>query len=244
VVAVFAIENKGARVSRGALDRLSDYLAERLAASGAYQVVPRDQIRQRLGKERRQSYRDCYAQSCQIEIGKELAASKSLAAQLMKIGRGCVLTVALYDLRTAATERGATARGACTEDALVTLVDRAVAELTGRASASAAPVLGGSPAPPRTGAPDVAGSLTRNQVQATMGTARRPVQLCYDRYKVPGLVNVHITIEPHGMISAAYVRGIFANAPTGACVLAAVRKVVFPPFSGERLDIDYPFVLR
>ena len=48
----------------------------------------------------------------------------------------------------------------------------------------------------------------------------------------------------HGMISAADVQGIFANTPTGACVLAAVRKVVFPPSSGEPLTITYPFVLR
>ena len=129
IIAVFNIEAKGVRLDRATLDRFSDYLATSLAASGRYRVVPRSQLKKRLIKQKRESYRRCFDQSCQIEIGKELAAQKSTSAQIMRLGSRCVVSVTLYDLRTAATEAAATSKGSCSEDGIVSTLDRVVRDL-------------------------------------------------------------------------------------------------------------------
>ncbi|MCK5805739.1 MAG: SUMF1/EgtB/PvdO family nonheme iron enzyme, partial [Lentisphaeria bacterium] len=130
IVAVFEIQtSKRVRLSREAKSNLSVYLASRLTSSGAYEVVAKEMLRAALRKKKKESYKRCYKQSCQIAIGQELSADKSLASRIMKIGKKCVVTVALYDLKKATTEKGADAQGGCSEEALMVAVKTAVAKL-------------------------------------------------------------------------------------------------------------------
>jgi TolA-binding protein len=131
VVAVFHLEVKGAGLKSAAVASLSDYLATRVAASGKYKVVPRAEVERLLSAAKVQSYKSCYDEACQIELGKQLAAEKTLQSKVSKIGSACVVTLALYDLREAATERAGTGRGACTEDGVLASIDVALRELTG-----------------------------------------------------------------------------------------------------------------
>ncbi|HSA23892.1 MAG TPA: hypothetical protein P5076_20695, partial [Myxococcota bacterium] len=148
VVAVFDLEAKGVELPAEALDRLTDYLATRLAAGGAHRVVPRAQVRARLLEAKVESYRPCYDASCQIEIGRELAASRSLASLLLRLGDGCTLTATLYDLKAAAAERAATAPCPCDEAGVARAIDGLVAELAGAAPApKAEPTPAPAPAP-------------------------------------------------------------------------------------------------
>jgi hypothetical protein len=130
IVAVFDIEDKGVELSSELLSRMSDYLAMSLAAAGAFQVIPRDQLHQRLTKQKKESFRQCYEQSCQIEIGRELAAQKTLASVIMKIGSMCLMTSVLYDLKRATSEGGARAEGKCSEDGIVGQIKAIVQQLT------------------------------------------------------------------------------------------------------------------
>jgi len=132
IVAVFDLEVRGIELDRRTRSALGDYFCEGLAASGTYRIVPRDQLRRRLAALKRRSYRPCYDRSCQLELGRELAAGKSLATRLMRIGRKCVAASTLYDLRTAASEGGAVAEGGCSVDALRELLARLVQRLAGR----------------------------------------------------------------------------------------------------------------
>ena len=129
IVAVFTIEDKGTRLKKKLLDRLSDFLAVTLAATGKYRVVPRDQLKKRLVAQKKRSYKKCYDQTCQIEIGKELAAQKSLSTVVMKLGSKCIVTSVLYNLRTAASESGASSEGGCSEDAIVASIKAVVRRL-------------------------------------------------------------------------------------------------------------------
>ncbi|MCK5795750.1 MAG: PEGA domain-containing protein [Deltaproteobacteria bacterium] len=129
IVAVFSIETKGVKLDASSLDRLTAYLSSTLAATGRYEVVPRDQVKKRLQSQKKASHKRCYDQSCQIEIGKELAAQKSLATQVIKLGTKCGITGTLFDLRRAAAERAATVRGGCSEDAIVTSLEVMVKRL-------------------------------------------------------------------------------------------------------------------
>ena len=131
VVAVFTLQSKGVALDASTRDRLSEYLTTRLAASGRYQVIPRADLKTRLSAQKKASYRSCYDSACQIEIGKELAAEKSLTASVIRMGTRCIMTIALYDLRRAATDGAATTRSDCQEEALSGAIDRVVAQLAG-----------------------------------------------------------------------------------------------------------------
>jgi TPR repeat protein len=155
IVAVFDIQTKRVHLSGAATSALTAYLASRLTSTGAYQVVPRDQLKTALRKQKTRSYKRCYKQSCRIAIGQELSAHKSLATEIMRIGKRCVVTLALYDLKKATTDRGADASGRCSEDRLMVSIKRAVRELANGPAASrpTAPSAMARPAQPATQAP-------------------------------------------------------------------------------------------
>jgi antitoxin component YwqK of YwqJK toxin-antitoxin module len=145
VVAVFDIEFSGVKLKRGAMDGLNDYLFGKVAAVPMFKVVPRSELKKRLVAQKKTSYEACYDQSCQIEIGKELAAQKTLNTKILKLGDECNISVVLYDLRTAATEAAADASGGCTPSALARAIEAAVGDLARRS--------GGAPAPATKPAP-------------------------------------------------------------------------------------------
>jgi hypothetical protein len=131
VVAVFNIEDQGAGLSKILVDRLSKYLATRLAESAGYAVVPRSDLQKRLQEQKKASFKQCYDQSCQIELGRELAAEKTVSAQIMKIGKKCTLTLNIYDLKKATTEAAASSdRGACDEEGLITLLEQVAKKIS------------------------------------------------------------------------------------------------------------------
>lgn len=129
IVAVFDVQDQGAGIDAALRERLSAYLAMSLAATARFQVVPRSQLKTRLSAQKRDSYRNCYDRSCQIEIGRELAAQKTLSTAIIKVGSRCTVTSVLFDLRRAASEGGATADGDCAREAIVALIKRVVAKL-------------------------------------------------------------------------------------------------------------------
>lgn len=254
IVAVFNIESQGVRLGRAVRDRLGGYLTTRLAASGAYKVIPRAQIKRRMTRQKRRSYRDCYAQSCQIELGKELAASHSLSSKLLKIGRRCILTAELYDLRTATTSSAATARGGCGEDAVVGLIDQAVTQLTGGGSrpkhtkasgATLSRLIGG-------GGPIIGGgTLTRSEIQREITGGMSGIQRCYEQGlrilpSLSGRVVVDFVIAATGVVASAKIASSTMTFPSvEGCIVKRVRQLRFPrPKGGGVVKVRYPFVFR
>lgn len=136
VVAVFDVEVSGLTLKRAAVDGLSDYLFGKVAGSG-FKVVPRAEVKKRLREEAKESYKACYDESCQIEIGRELAAQKTISTKILKLGDECNVSVVLYDLRSSATDTAADVSGGCAPGALARSLEKAVATL---ARANAAPV--------------------------------------------------------------------------------------------------------
>ncbi|NMB75032.1 MAG: hypothetical protein GYA21_07870 [Myxococcales bacterium] len=125
IVAVFEIQDKGNKMSGAQREQLTDYLGSLLTQNG-YAVVPRAQLRERLRDEKQGSYRACFDESCQIELGRELAAQKSLASQVLRFGKSCKVTVNLYDLLRATSEKAGTHSGGCAPEDIVTSLERAV----------------------------------------------------------------------------------------------------------------------
>ncbi len=129
IVAVFDIQTQRIKLKKLLRQALSDYLVNQVAGTGYFQVVPRAQLRLKLQGQKKKSYKLCFDQSCQIEVGRELAAQKTISAQLMRLAGKCTLNLSLYDLRKAATEGASSASGSCEEDGLVQSIEQAVAKL-------------------------------------------------------------------------------------------------------------------
>lgn len=137
VVAVFGMQESGTRLKQADLDRLTDFIGAALTESGRYEVVPRDEVKAALNRQKADSYKQCYAQSCQIEIGKELAAEKSLAGTVSRFGKSCIVSLKIFDLAKSTQEAAGTADGPCGEDAVFSSVKAALAKLTGRSDPEA-----------------------------------------------------------------------------------------------------------
>jgi predicted Zn finger-like uncharacterized protein len=103
---------------------------------------------------------------------------------------------------------------------------------------------GGGGAKADSGGGDAKDRLEPSDIQKGMRGVKGRVQACYDQYKVPGMVQVSVTISPAGRVSGANVTGKFAGTPTGSCVAGAVRGAKFDRFRGGAITITYPFVLR
>ena len=128
VVAVFQIQNK-AGLSRDAVEQLTDLVAAQLAASGLYQVVPNNEVKKALRNKTAESYDSCYDEACQIEIGKEIAAQKTLATKVSQLGKTCIVTMHLYDLRRSASEKASTKTGKCGPEPMLRLLQDATLSL-------------------------------------------------------------------------------------------------------------------
>ncbi len=136
IVAVFDMEATRVKITRQELRDLSDHLATLLTSTGRYQVVPRSELRARLQQQKVESYKECVDQSCQVELGRELAAEKTLSSKVVRLGKKCTIHLNLFDLRKAAAEKGASERGACDVDSIVVSLEKAAAKLVGSAPAS------------------------------------------------------------------------------------------------------------
>ncbi|MCK6551397.1 hypothetical protein L6R52_36515 [Myxococcota bacterium] len=134
VVAVFDIydaRTKG-KFAPDVVQQLNTYLLAKLAEAQTYQVVPREQVLAAISAAKKDTYKACVDEKCQIELGKELAAEKSLGTQIIRIGDKCVVTSTLYDLKTAVSEGAATKRAPCDQDAMLDALDAIVEQLSAK----------------------------------------------------------------------------------------------------------------
>lgn len=128
VVAVFDLENR-AKLKKGDVLTLTEYITTRLAEGGLYRVVPKGEVQSALRTKKAESYQTCYDESCQIEIGRELAAQKTLSSKVSQLGSTCIVTVQLYDLAQSASEGAGTSKGGCKVEQILSLLDEAMAPL-------------------------------------------------------------------------------------------------------------------
>ena len=143
VVAVFDIQDtrKSRRLTPEQNADLTAYLTTLLTNTTRYATVPKSDLKAALAAEKAQSYDACYDESCQIDIGKEVAAEKSLATRLSKFGQKCIVAFTLYDLRKSAAENAVQDRVACDQDSLISAFERLVPRLaSAQADTPAAPI--------------------------------------------------------------------------------------------------------
>lgn len=143
VVAVFEIEDSTKRDKR-VMNALTDYFRVKLAESGAFKVVDKGeqeaQLKRLIKEEKKNSYKTCVDESCQIPLGKELAADKILRGKLNRFGKAFVLSAELIDLATGASAGAASDKSDGTEEGLMGSVERIAAQMVnGRPAAPPPP---------------------------------------------------------------------------------------------------------
>lgn len=152
VVAVFGLRDGTQALSEEERGQLTRYLSAQLAAGGRLLVVPEADLARALREKKAESYQECYDEACQIEIGRELAANKSVLTEVVKLGSQCALVATLYDLERATTEQATTEKGGCDVDGLAKSIERAAARLRGEGGGAApTPTADSTLAPPRPG---------------------------------------------------------------------------------------------
>jgi hypothetical protein len=120
VVAVMDVKdlnagNKGA-VGEDLIRNLGSQLRIFIAQRGAKTVDRSAQgaaMKEQIKDLKNESYKTCYDDSCQIELGKALAASHILRSQVTRFGSRCVLNAELFDLRREVTIAASSSRGDC-----------------------------------------------------------------------------------------------------------------------------------
>src|SRR5688572_13361018 len=135
VVAVFEIEDATAK-KQSQLDmihQLTEYLSGQIAEGGRYRVVASADLSRALLEQKKETYKSCFDEACQIEIGKALAAEKSLSTQIMHLGSSCILKSILFDLAKEVSEQVATVKGGCTADDLTASVEKIAFKLKAEA---------------------------------------------------------------------------------------------------------------
>ncbi len=140
VVAVFEIESHDSGLKRQEIVALTDYLATRLGEGGRFLIVPRSEIKKRLVQQKKETYKSCYDQSCQVEIGRELAAKLTVSASISRIGSKCVVSAGMYDLQKAATIQTASAQAPCNADDLLEAIKKIGTKLAGLSQAQVEPI--------------------------------------------------------------------------------------------------------
>ena len=119
IVAVFLMESQGSGLSADEVGNLTDYLATLLGQGGQLQIIPRDEIKKRLLQAKSESHKDCYDTNCQIQLGRELAAQYSISTKIGRVGKQCLITAQVFDLKSSTMIKAVPMRGACDTDTLI-----------------------------------------------------------------------------------------------------------------------------
>lgn len=88
--------------------------------------------------------------------------------------------------------------------------------------------------------------LAPRDIQTGMKRISSLIQDCYDRYQVPGLAEVSVTVNGSiGAVRKVKVLGKFKGSPTtGKCLIEAVMKARFKIFRSSRMTFRYRWYLR
>jgi len=86
-------------ISEAEVEVFVDFLSSHIIETDRFRVIDRMQ-RQALLKEMEFSYEDCTDESCQLEIGRLLAANQIVVGSVGRVGERYLLTIKLIDVET------------------------------------------------------------------------------------------------------------------------------------------------
>ncbi|HOX43553.1 MAG TPA: hypothetical protein PK668_08145 [Myxococcota bacterium] len=129
VMAVFLTESKGSPLSGDEVSSLSDYLSSRLGEEGAFQVLPRSEIRSRLGPAAARELDGCHEPVCQHHLSARVGARYALSSWVGKVGSQCLLVADVLDTTSNLLVRSVQTRDLCQPEMIIGGFERLAAEL-------------------------------------------------------------------------------------------------------------------
>jgi hypothetical protein len=129
VVAVMNVEDSNAGERERALDpglvrNLGDQIRVFIAQRGVHTIdrgAQEKALKDQISSAKSESYKSCYDDSCQVELGKALAASHILRTRVTRFGKRCVLNGELIDLKAEVTMAAASSQGDCGEEGFLNM---------------------------------------------------------------------------------------------------------------------------
>lgn len=85
--------------------------------------------------------------------------------------------------------------------------------------------------------------LSRGDVAKAMKKISPAAKGCFKAEEFSGMVKVKYSVGSDGSVTKAAASGAHASSKTGQCVVKAVKKAKFPPFSGATMSFTFPFLL-
>ena len=109
-LAVMTLEDRTGDLSAQLIDDLTDYLRTQVARRGKFIVIDKSRqaeaIKKIAGDARKESYKACYDEKCQIPLGQALSADTILRVKLTRIGSTYQLNAEIVDLAKEAVDPG------------------------------------------------------------------------------------------------------------------------------------------
>lgn len=101
---ITVLDFKASSISTSEVEIFVDYLTSHIVETNVFRVIDRSQ-RQSILEELEFAASDCTDESCQLEIGKMLAASQIIVGSIGKVGDRYLLSIKLIDVQTGQTLR-------------------------------------------------------------------------------------------------------------------------------------------
>jgi hypothetical protein len=137
VIAVMDVEDLNAQFKDRAIDpglvkNLGDQIRIFVAQRGVRTVdrgAQEKAIQEQISSMKKESYKQCYDDSCQVELGKALAASHILRSRITRFGKRCVLNAELIDLKSEVTMAASSSQGDCEAEGFLTMSEKVATNL-------------------------------------------------------------------------------------------------------------------
>ena len=140
VIAVMEVEDVNSRSKKKRIDQdlirnIGDQLRIFVAERGIRTIdrsAQDEAFKEAIGSMKAESYKSCYDDSCQIELGKALAATHILRTKITRFGSRCVLNGELIDLRKEVAVAAASSRGDCGAEGFLGMSEDVAVTITAR----------------------------------------------------------------------------------------------------------------
>jgi len=96
---ISVLDFKTSGISKAEVEVFVDYLCAHIVRTGRYRLIDKMQ-REALLREMEFSYEECTDESCQLQIGKLLAANRIVVGSIGRVGERYLLTIKLIDVQT------------------------------------------------------------------------------------------------------------------------------------------------
>jgi hypothetical protein len=153
-VAVMTCADQTRTLGEGLLESLTDTLRTQLAAAGQFVVIDKSRqaaaLKRLIRDQKRESYKACYDNRCQIPLGQALAADSILRTKVTQVGSFYLINAELVDLAKEAVTSAAQARAYVKpRDGRDDRLLRAITDLSRQLSGGATPEVAPVPPPER-----------------------------------------------------------------------------------------------